>query len=255
MPTERNPHIEIDEFFDQWRLYDAVIRHNYMTHREIHAAIHGQLAKFDVSAGTLLDLGCGDASQIARSVQNTPITSYIGVDLSGDALSLARRNLEATDLEVQLHQRDLLTCLSGPDLPEIDVLVAGFALHHLSPGEKQQFFLNAHRHLRPGGLLLLYDMFRQPQESRDTFLTRYLDHCRAHWDRLSSAQIDQIAQHIMKFDFPETAETLQQLAEDHGFSTEQALLFSDDRHGLWRFTAVTEVSGVKAGQKADADER
>ena len=68
MPTERNPHIEIDEFFDQWRLYDAVIRHNYMTHREIHAAIHGQLAKFDVSAGTLLDLGCGDASQIARSV-------------------------------------------------------------------------------------------------------------------------------------------------------------------------------------------
>ncbi|MEO2018126.1 MAG: class I SAM-dependent methyltransferase [Fuerstiella sp.] len=255
MPPERNPHIEIGEFFDQWRLYDAVISHNYMAHREIHAAVHDQLAALAVSEGRLPDLGCGDASQIARSMQNTPITSYIGVDLSGDALDLARRNLETTDLNVQLHQRDLLTWLSGPDQPEVDALVVGFALHHLSPCQKQQFFLDARQHLRPGGLLLLYDMYRELHESRDTFLTRYLDHCRAHWDRLTSEQIGQIAQHVTKFDVPETAETLQQLAKDHGFSTGQGLLFSDGRHGLWRFTADTEICSGKAGQKAEADER
>ena len=95
MAEQGNPLIEIGEFFNQWRLYEAVIRHNYMKHREIHAAMHDALAACAVSAGTLLDLGCGDASQIARSMQNTPITSYIGVDLSGDALGMARGGQQA----------------------------------------------------------------------------------------------------------------------------------------------------------------
>ncbi len=237
LPTPQ-AHEAIRSFFDGWHLYQTVIQHNYMAHREIHEALRRVLIDNLPVEATLLDLGCGDASCIATTVQGTPVRHVIGVDLSSDALALAAQNFAQVSVPSELVQADLLGYLAQPSTKPVDVIVCGFAVHHLSTAEKETFFQRARRLLDAGSLLLMYDTYRSPEESRAEYLARYLAYARTNWCALSSAQHDQIAEHVLGHDFPETSGILFRLAETHGFATKQALLFSDGSHGLWCFRAA-----------------
>lgn len=106
----------------------------------------------------ILELGCGTGRLLlSLAGQGHAVT---GVDISPALLALARRKLQKVrmDIQVELLQADLRTF----ELPRQDY---GFAfctsntlMHLTSPEDQIAVLRNAHRHVRPGGSLLL-DLF------------------------------------------------------------------------------------------------
>jgi len=99
---------------------------------------------------SLLDLGCGDG-RLAGLVMaaRDSIASVVAVDRSEPMLAAARARF-AGDPRVAVREHDLVDPISA--LGSFDVIVSGFAIHHLEHPRKQALFAEATRMLRPGGL-------------------------------------------------------------------------------------------------------
>lgn len=225
------------QFFDRWHLYQQIIGNDYMAHHGIHAA----LCKFVVSQidkpFTLLDLGCGDASAIPGTFAGTTLQAYTGVDLSPVALDRAAKNLVAVPFEVHLVEDDFTCYLVHSGLGRFNVILAGFALHHLYPEEKREFFKQCYATLEHPGYLLLYDVFRRPSETREEYMQAYCRHCSEHWTQISHEGLADTIEHVNECDFPETYGTLAIMASEVGFTSEPTPLFADASqfHCLYKF--------------------
>jgi len=102
------------------------------------------------STTRVLDLGCGDGRLIAVTLEARPeIEDAIGVDSSPPMLDLARERF-ASDHRVAIQPHDLDERL--PDLGTFDVIVSGFAIHHLAHERKQSLFAEVVEALRPDGV-------------------------------------------------------------------------------------------------------
>ncbi len=105
----------------------------------------------DVTAATILDLGCGTAVTSARVLARHPDASLIGVDTSRSMLGYAKRAVpSATFVEGRLE--DPLP--AGP----FDVVVSAFAIHHLESTAKADLFERVAAVLRPRGRFVLCDV-------------------------------------------------------------------------------------------------
>jgi tRNA (cmo5U34)-methyltransferase len=99
---------------------------------------------------SLLDLGCGDGRLIAHAVDTRPqLTHVVGVDLSAPMLSRAKERFKS-DRRVTVQQWDLGDSLET--FGAFDVVVSGFALHHLEDERKRSLFSEVAQQLHPGGL-------------------------------------------------------------------------------------------------------
>jgi tRNA (cmo5U34)-methyltransferase len=97
----------------------------------------------------VLDLGCGDGRLAALVLEARPdATEAVGVDSSAPMLDLARERF-GDDARVRLVEHDLTDPL--PDLGLFDVVVSGFAIHHLPHDRKRSFLTEVAGILRPGG--------------------------------------------------------------------------------------------------------
>lgn len=218
--THRTPHedtAQVGAFFDeQWRVYQKFLQYDYIEHRLFYALLHAVLlTRFDGPV-RMLELGCGDASQTARTFTEVPLARYVGVDLSTVALDLARTNLAGRCADVALVPRDMLSGLR--DLGErFDVVLSSFALHHLHEEEKREALALIDRVLEPHGVFVLIDIVRRPDESRDAYLARGVGYYRTQCPAFTPRDVDLIAEHVMAADFPETAATLRRLGTAAGF--------------------------------------
>lgn len=98
----------------------------------------------------VLDLGCGDGRLAALALEARPqVTEAIGLDSSPPMLELARDRFGGDD-RVAIREHDLRAPL--PDLGTFDVVVSGFAIHHLAHERKQSLFAEIAGVLRPGGV-------------------------------------------------------------------------------------------------------
>jgi ubiquinone/menaquinone biosynthesis C-methylase UbiE len=208
----------VGAFFDeQWRVYQTFLREDYLEHRLFYALLHAVLlTRFDGPV-SLLELGCGDASQTVRALTQVPLRRYVGIDLAAAALSLAKTNVQAVCANAELRQNDLLRGLTG--LREtFDVVLASYALHHLSLDEKRDALAHIDRTLAPHGVFVLIDVVRRADETRDAYLDRCLGHYRTTCRVFTPRQLDLIASHVRAADFPESEETLRELAAAAGFA-------------------------------------
>ncbi|GAB5520118.1 MAG: hypothetical protein RhofKO_23690 [Rhodothermales bacterium] len=211
-------HNEIQAFFDGWQIYQTVIAEDYMNHRAIHAAVRDLLSASG-EPFALLDLGCGDASQLALGLRGLPVRRCTGVDLSPHALKLARQNLEAAgDFGVDVVHDDLLHFVQTTSLEHVEAIHSGFALHHLKHDEKAAAFRAIAKLLAPDGQFILYDIVRQPDETREVYLDRYLTTIDREWNALSRAERAKARGHITTYDFPETETTLVAQAAEAGLT-------------------------------------
>ena len=97
-----------------------------------------------------LDLGCGDGRLLELVLANRPEAAEgIGIDSSPPMLDLARTRF-ADDDRVTLLEGDLKQPVSGHG--SFDVIVSGFAIHHLTDDRKQSLFGEITQALRPGGV-------------------------------------------------------------------------------------------------------
>jgi tRNA (cmo5U34)-methyltransferase len=98
----------------------------------------------------VLDLGCGDGRLTALVLEARPETaSVVAVDLSAPMLEHAHARFD-DDPRVEIRRWDLNEPVTP--LGSFDVVVTGFAVHHLDDDRKQALLVEIGQSLRPGGL-------------------------------------------------------------------------------------------------------
>ena len=240
------------DVFVEWNLYDRVNSSDGMCHRAIEAAVRTFALGRWQKPWRLLDLGCGDAAGIPAMFPGATLAHYTGVDASKGALDSARRRLAGAPFDVTLVHDDFLHYLVAALSASSDLVLVGYALHHL-PSGKEAFLRECRRVLAPGGWLLLADVFRRKGESREAWCDAYVGECVPTWPGLLPGDAEQIATHLRAFDHPETPEVFSTLLRAAGFADGPGSdhgpieLFSDPP-GLHRLLAVRRPDG---GESAD----
>src|SRR4051812_22190892 len=112
------------------------------------------------SPSRALDLGCGDGRLAALVLEERPaIERIVAIDVSPPMLSAARerftdeRRVEVRDWDL----RELITPLGA-----VDLVVSGFAIHHVDDRRKKALFAEIARQLTPGGLFANLEVIASP---------------------------------------------------------------------------------------------
>lgn len=202
--------------FAEWTTYEKVVAHDYMHHRDYFAALIDYLQTEQRGPHSMLDLGCGDAGPITPLLDAFPITKYVGIDESTEALDRARGLLAVRDIEFELVAESMETGIGELD-PGIDLIIASFSMHHLSLDAKQQLLTAARSLLNAGGTFVIIDVFREPDESRAEYLDRWEAEARVSFKVLSDEETRELVDHVRSSDFPETLLTYTEMAYGAGF--------------------------------------
>jgi arsenite methyltransferase len=144
---------QVDAFVEAGRI-DGVMAASYLFNTaRITATIHG--------CKTVVDLGCGPATQLAQIAQFNPDVSFVGVDLSPGMLDSARAYVQHSGVNNIRFVQDDFSRLSQIADQSADGVISTLALHHL-PTEQhlRQCFQQIARILRPGGAVYLVDLGR-----------------------------------------------------------------------------------------------
>jgi len=141
----------------------------YYTTRRGKFAVWAELLQRLDGDERLLDLGCGRGAVLLAAAARLPKGRATGLDLwrsadqSGNAESVTLANAEAEGVadRVELVTGDMR------DLPfedgTFDVVVSSLAIHNISSEKgREQAIAEAHRVLRPGGLMLVADFRHTP---------------------------------------------------------------------------------------------
>lgn len=114
---------------------------------------------------TVLDLGCGPATQLGLVARLNPDTRFIGVDLSAEMLGRARSYVDELGLQnVDFHESDVARLGAFADA-SVDAVVSTMALHHLPDVDTlERSFAEVARVLKPGGGVYLVDFGRLKSE-------------------------------------------------------------------------------------------
>jgi arsenite methyltransferase len=159
LPREPEPDLVMDDpeqvaaYVEAGRI-DGVMAAAYLFHSaRVTQVIQG--------CGSVLDLGCGPATQLAQIAELNPHTRFTGLDLSSTMLSDAEKHVQALGLgNVSFRQGDI-TALDGIPDASFDGIISTMALHHLPTlRHLEDCFASIRRVLKPGGALYLTDFGR-----------------------------------------------------------------------------------------------
>ena len=204
-----------------------------MFHQEIYAGVGRLLSlREDTGRYRLLDLGCGNARYLAPCLRQSPPSVYEGVDLSEAALMEARGYL--TDLSgsaVTLTHGDLLEAVEATG-KTWDVIFTGFAVHHLTTADKARFFQAVGSYLAENGWLILVDVVREENQSREDYLDGYLKCMRDNWIKVPLDQLEEACTHVHDHDYPEYFSTLQEMAAAAGLQASRIVNQYGQHHTL-----------------------
>lgn len=159
LPREPEPDLVMDDpeqvaAYSEAGRIDGIMASSYLFHSaRISQVIQG--------CGTVLDLGCGPATQLAQIAQFNPDTRFSGVDLSDGMLEEAERHVQRLGLSNVGFRRGDITRLEGFDDHSVDAVISTMALHHLPTAKHlDDCFAEVRRVLKPDGALYLTDFGR-----------------------------------------------------------------------------------------------
>jgi tRNA (cmo5U34)-methyltransferase len=136
------------EWYDPEKVEWYLDRQDHLSPRLAAEAV--LVAALPPSPARLLDLGCGDGRLAALSLEARPgIGEVLAVDRSPAMLERAAARFRH-DRRVEVLSHDLADPLEP--LGRFDVVLSGFAIHHLEDERKRQLFAEVGRQLDPGGL-------------------------------------------------------------------------------------------------------
>jgi SAM-dependent methyltransferase len=213
----------VKEVFEQWAMYDAVVRHDYMHHAELVQTLGDWAAKFGKPL-RIIDLGSSDSWLATHAFRNASVEHYLGVDLAESSIERARGNVAIWPARAELVCGNLADVLAAQSSSSANVALASYSLHHFLTGDKLKLVDEVWRILAPGGALLWIDAVRDDGESRDGYIDR-LTHTMSHdWVGLSVEQRERGVTHVRTSDFPETKAWMFEHIEAAGFRPGGALL-------------------------------
>jgi len=211
-----------DFFKQQWNIYRKVVEGNYLNHREAYQTLNRFLVEDLNRPFRFLDLACGDAKESVQALSETQIVHYQGIDLAGEALQLANRNLQNLKCTSELEQADFVDEMRQRT-ECADIVWIGLSLHHLCTIEKKQLIENIYRLMDKDGKFLIYEPTLLEGEVRSDFLNRNMELVRNNGTGLSAAEYNEVDAHIREFDFPETLSNWQSLGRQSGFVRSRVL--------------------------------
>jgi ubiquinone/menaquinone biosynthesis C-methylase UbiE len=232
-----NPDIaRVKEVFEQWAMYDAVVRHDYMRHVELSAALGAWAAALGRPL-RIVDLGCGDAGLAAAGFRTAEVEHYLGVDLAESSVERARGNLSIWPGRAEVACGNLAETLRSLPSVSANTVLASYSLHHFSTDDKLQLVDEVWRLLVPGGAFIWIDAVRNDDESRVAYIAR-LTHAMANdWIGLTPEQRERGVEHVRTSDFPETKSWMLAHVKAAGFAPAGTLL-EDEFFDGWVFTKV-----------------
>ncbi len=213
----------MDLFESQWQTYRDVVDHDWMEHRGLTAACADALQDWVVEhpdrSGRirLLDLGCGDLAQMGPVFRSLPLQTYVGVDLTEQVLPMAREALGPVPFVVEFHHADVVEFIGRPG-EDYDLVHAALVLHHLGDDEKVRFLAALRGRMRPEGVLVWADVFREQAEARPDYVARYAERIRSGWDAIDADAREAIVTHMSAYDFPADRTAIVAAAERAGWS-------------------------------------
>ncbi len=122
---------------------------------------------------TILDLGCTIGHNTCAWKLTYPDASVTGIDIAPACLRYGNARAKGQNVDVKFEQMNA-TNLNLPD-NSVDVVFSSMFLHELSVKDIRSVMAEAHRVLRPGGLMLHMEL--PPNESLSAYDAFYLD-----WD-------------------------------------------------------------------------
>lgn len=191
----------IDDFLEDWLLFQNIIARNYMNHREVITVLRRWVTKRNQPSMRILDLGCGDSYVARRVFKGLDDVQYYGIDQSSQALDVARNNFTGYKWNIELPHGDftkLIRQLHGP----FDLVIAGYVFHSLNEEDKATALDNIRLILRPGGTLIIYDFLPKKGERIDSYKARTVAHAEASWPYLEPSQLASYREHIETRSFP-----------------------------------------------------
>ena len=104
----------------------------------------------------VLDIGCGTGALTVRATQRG--ARVVGVDLNARMLDVARQRVATAGQILNVELREMgVAELDGEPASGYDAVMSGLCLSELSDDERVFALRQAHRLLKPGGLLLVAD--------------------------------------------------------------------------------------------------
>jgi SAM-dependent methyltransferase len=208
----------LEIFQNQWGVYQAFLRYDYLSNAEACVALRRFLIDDLARPFRFIDLACGDISGIVGTLRTTPIEHYRGVDLSGPALALAADNLAELPCPAELDEADFTIAMR--ELPEpADIVWISLSLHHLDTASKATFMREVRKGLAPSGAFLAYEPTRRDGENRPAYLDRFEAIGRRDWTNLSDSQFAEAMRHVRTCDLPETVSGWNELGRGAGFAS------------------------------------
>lgn len=126
----------LEQFQKQWATYQKLVDTDALSHKEVGAILHANLAALP-EPFALLDIACGDAGQMPAALAGTKARHYHGIDLSEPALELAANNLAGAPFEVELECGDFVEAVTRRPEPA-DAAWCGLSIHHLATDGKRR---------------------------------------------------------------------------------------------------------------------
>lgn len=218
----------VKQFQRQWATYQKLVDTDVLSHKAVSALLRDAVTERG-EPFSILDIACGDAHLMARTLTGTKVARYRGVDLSEAALMLARENLKDASFDVELDHGDFVAALQKAPEPT-DVAWCGLSIHHLHTPEKLDLLRAIHG--ATAGFLMIYEPTLGDGETRDGYMARYARENSELKAVLSDLEWGQILRHVTDCDFPEAPQTWLSLGRNAGFSRAQELF--RDPTGFYR---------------------
>lgn len=117
-----------------------------LPHRE--AGLAALMEWVPAGTGRVLDLGTGDGYLLAQVLDRFPESKGVGLDFSATMLEASWARF-GDDSRVRLVEHDLSRPL--PEMGSFDLVVSGFAIHHLDDERKRALYGEVLAVLEPGG--------------------------------------------------------------------------------------------------------
>ena len=196
---------------------EEAAEYDSMDHTEPNAAFLARLLELGAS-GSFLDIGTGPGHIPLLVCEAVPESSVVGVDLSKNMLLHAERHREASahTSRIEYHLMDAKD-LGLPDA-HFDAVYSNTILHHIP--DPRPFLSEAYRMLRPGGALLIRDLFRPESEAhRDELVDLYAGDASPNQRELFRASLHAAF----------TPEELRAIADEAGLEDAEVVIDSD-RH-------------------------
>jgi ubiquinone/menaquinone biosynthesis C-methylase UbiE len=173
------------------------------------------------AGGHMLDIGTGPGHIPFLICERLPEAHVTGIDLAEHMLGYARQKLAASPHQgrVRFDSADAKQ-LNYPD-QSFDVVFSNTILHHIP--DPEPFLKEALRVLRPGGVLLIRDLFRPESTKRIAELVQ----CYAAEESPSSQELFRASLHAAL-----TSDELRQVADQAGMQSADLVVDSDRHHSL-----------------------